>query len=463
MKMKINITLTELGDIKSVCLNELKDWFPPGKFDKRYPQEYLKKWIRVNEDYLKFLRINFKWDDTDKKLILIPGEKIGVVPLKNPYGRNTYGNIAVKPRVGWLQIYEILNLINWKYQPAFLKEEEEIISTGTLPRWLKIVDTLEAIDQALSTLMRGLSRKETLSPVPIGTINWERYAKSNFSRAQLHYFDCMVSDYSMDFEIHRMFKGVLKIIESELFSALIPNKVMLRANQLIVKLLRILENIPSEEPSVKKLMKIQIPQFYKSAYNRAIYKCIEFLNQSKFSLEIGAYYGLPWSMEMNQLFEHWVEHYAYSFAKSIGAKFFSDIRNNSRIRFYNLKNWKSLGGLKPDIIIEKESKTLVIDVKYKKHLMYLQYGVATKEILDEHRGDIHQILSYLSSSTSEKRIGCLMYPRIHESLDNQYSSLINYTNTNINVDLILCGVPFTSNEVMNIMNEIWKEGYKYKI
>lgn len=460
--MRINITLTELGDGKLISLGELKGWFPSGRFDKRYPQEYLKKWTGANEKYLKFLGISFKWDDTGQRLILTPGEKIGVAPLKNPYGRKTYGSIAVKPRVGWLQIYDMLSLVNWKYQPAFLREEEEIISTGTLPRWLKIVDTLKAIDQALSAPMRGLFRKQTLSPVPLGTVNWERYAKSNFSRAQLHYFDCLVSDYSMDLEVHRMFKGVLKIIESELLRAPIPNKVMLRASHIIIKLKRILENVPYEEPSINRLMKIQIPQLYKSKYDRAINKCIEFLNQSRFSLEVGSYYGLPWAMEMNQLFEHWVEHCAYIFAKSVGAKFFSDIRNNSKIRFYNLKNWKSLSVLKPDIIIEKESKTLVIDVKYKKHLMYLQYGVATKEILDEHRGDIHQILSYLSSSTSEKRIGCLMYPSIYESLDNQYASLINYTNTNINVDLILCGVPLNSNEVISILNGIWKEKYKYK-
>ncbi len=155
--------------------------------------------------------------------------------------------------------------------------------------------------------MRGLFRKQTLSPVPLGTVNWERYAKSNFSRAQLHYFDCLVSDYSMDLEVHRMFKGVLKIIESELLRAPIPNKVMLRASHIIIKLKRILENVPYEEPSINRLMKIQIPQLYKSKYDRAINKCIEFLNQSRFSLEVGSYYGLPWAMEMNQLFEHWVE------------------------------------------------------------------------------------------------------------------------------------------------------------
>ncbi len=55
-----------------------------------------------------------------------------------------------------------------------------------------------------------------------------------------------------------------------------------------------------------------------------------------------------------------------------------------------------------------------------------------------------------------------MYPSIYESLDNQYASLINYTNTNINVDLILCGVPLNSNEVISILNGIWKEKYKYK-
>ncbi|MCX7611742.1 MAG: McrC family protein [Ignavibacterium sp.] len=458
--MKLKIKLTEFGDKKSIYIDEIRKWFPTGKFDKRYPQEYLTKWIRKNEEYLNFLGINYKWDDLEEKLNLTTGDKAGLAPLKNPYGGNTYGYIVVKPRIGWLQIYDILTLIDWKYQPTFLEDEEEIISDGILPRWFKILDTLQAIDKALSNLMRGISRKEILSSFPVGTVNWTRYASNNFSRGKFDSFDCLISDYSIDHRIHRIFKGIVKIIKNDIERFSIPIKVIQQAQMLLTRIDRVLENVIAEEPSIEKLKRAEIPYFYRTLYGKAIDKCVEFLSQSKFSFETGNFYGLPWSIEMSRLFEYWVEHWAYLFAKRIGAKFYSDIKGNSKIRFYNLKGWKSLNQLKPDIVIEKDSKTLIIDVKYKRHLEYLEHGISNKEIIDDHRGDIHQILSYLSSSTSIKRIGCLIYPKMRENIGSQYAAIINYSNVNINVDLLLCEVSFNYNDVLDTLNEIWTEQYR---
>ena len=115
--------------------------------------------------------------------------------------------------------------------------------------------------------------------------------------------------------------------------------------------------------------------------------------------------------------------------------------------------------LKPDIIIEKGNKTLILEVKYKKHLMYLQYGKYPPEIQEEHRHDLHQLLSYMSSSISEKRVGCLIYPKMNRNMPNQFSTLINYTNTRANVDVILCNVSFQPEEVLTTIKNIWGEKY----
>ena len=186
---------------------------------------------------------------------------------------------------------------------------------------------------------------------------------------------------------------------------------------------------------------------------------IEYLTESKFSLKTGDFYGLPWVVEMDRLFEYWVEYWAYKFAKRIGARFFSDIKRNSRIRFYNLRNWKSMNQLKPDAIIEKDSKTLIIEVKYKKHLEYLQYGKYSSDILEEHRHDIHQLLAYMSSSQSKKRMGCIVYPYISKEISNQIATLINYTNLRANVDIALCSISFQRENPLNLFEHIWSNKY----
>jgi len=457
--MKVKISLTELGNEKIFPLEQLKNWFPANKFDKRYPIDYVKKWLRVNKKYLEFLGISYEWDSDTKSMIFIPGNKIGLAPLRNPYGREVYGSIVVKPRLGWIKIHEILELIDWKYQPNFLKDEEPLVSDGVLPRWFKAINTLDAISEALNLFMKGLDDKKIVSQAPRGNIDWNSYSTQSVPYGKYDRFVSRITDYSIDLDVHRQFRGMVKIIENEVSNSKVPIKIKKRAKQLILSIKKKLENVNPAVPNIETLKKIKIPNFYRAKYEKAIRACIEYLSQSKFSIEMGNFYGLSWSLEMDRLFEYWIEYWTFTFAKRIGARFYSDIRKNSRMRFYNLGNWKSLKQLKPDIIIEKDMKTLVLEVKYKKHLLYLQYSKCSSEIIEEHRHDIHQLLSYMSSSTKERRIGCLVYPKIDGNIINQYASLINYTNVRANVDIVLCSVSFQVEDFMKTIENLWSGEY----
>ncbi len=465
MSLKARISLIEFGDEKTISIEQIKNWFPKprtreeGRFYENYIRKSIKKWFHRNEKYLAFLGISYKWDDENKNLILTSSNKIGLVPLRNPYGGKIYGSIAVKPRLRWVKIYEILKVIDWKYQPIFLKDEEPIISDGILPRWFKAVDTLEAIFRAVCLPMKSMVSKQMTSKTPVGTINWHDYSSKSIPYGKYNQFPTLITDCSIDSEVHRQFKGIIKMIAHDISNSTVPVKVKCKAKQLIANIEKKLENVTTSPPDVKKIKRTKVPSFYRTAYENAIKKCIEYINQSRFSLDVGNFYGLPWSIEMDRLFEYWIEHWAYIFAKRIGARFYSDLRKNSKIRFCNLNNWKSLSQIKPDIIIEKGSKTLIIEVKYKKHLIYLQHKKYSLEILEEHRRDLHQLLAYMSSSVSEKRIGCLIYPKIGKDVSNQFSTLINYTNARANVDVVLCGVSFKPEELLISLENIWNEKY----
>lgn len=457
--MSIKISLVEFENGKTFTVDQLKDWFPKSKFDKRFPQEYVRKWLRVNGKYLEFLGISYKWNEDNKSLILAPSNKIGLAPLRNPYGGQVYGSIVVKPRLGWLEMYKILDLINWKYQPVFLKDEEPIISDGVLPRWFKAIETLEAIFQALKLFMKGINRKQIRSRVPIGSVSWNEYATKSAPYGKYDLFSTIITEYSNDLEVNRQFKGVVRIIANDFLNPKVPIKIRSKAKVLIANIEKKLENVEYAVPSVEKLNKVKIPNFYKTYYEKAIRKCIDYITESKFSLKIGDFYGLPWTIEMDKLFEYWVEYWAFKFARRIGARFFSDIKKNSRIRFYNLGNWKSMNQLKPDIIIEKDSKTLIIEVKYKKHLAYFQYGKYSPEIFEDHRHDLHQLLAYMSTSQSTKRIGCLIYPSIGKEISDQFATLINYSNIRANVDVILCNISFQRESPLTLFGHILGEKY----
>jgi len=75
----VKITLSELGEPKVFSINQIKDWFPSDRFDKRAPGKCVKKWISTNRKYLDFLGILYSWDD-DKGLALEASNRIGLAP-----------------------------------------------------------------------------------------------------------------------------------------------------------------------------------------------------------------------------------------------------------------------------------------------------------------------------------------------------------------------------------------------
>lgn len=452
----LKITLTEFDEPKTFPINQVKDWFPSGKFDKRAPWDCVKKWINTNQKYFDFLGIMYYWDN-DKGLTLGSSNKIGLAPIKNPYGGKVYGSITVKPRIGWIQISEILDSIEWKIKPYFLETEEPIMCDGVLPRWVKAVDTLKAIEKALQCHLRGMKEVHEIKDNPVGKVNWNYYAMQNIPSGKWNKFSCTITNYSIDLDIHRQFKGIIEKIEKDLLGYHTPIETKRKTLPILHRIKKFLENIELEPVTVDKLKHSNVPSFYRSAYEDAKARAIEYVSQSKFSIYSGEFFGLPWTIEMDRLFEYWIEYWTYKFSKQVGANFYSDIRGNSKIRFLPLGTWRGLKNLKPDIIVEKDGYTMVIDVKYKKHLLYLKFGNFTKDMLEEHRKDIHQVLAYAGSSSNSDKIAVLIYPKLLRESIVERAEIINYSNSNINLKLIKIDTSFDSNELLNKLRSIWRD------
>jgi len=452
---RIKITLTEFDEPKKFSFKQLKDWFPSGKFDRRTPWSYVKKWIKINQKYLDFLGISYFWDD-EKGLILEALNKIGLAPIRNPYGGKVYGSITVKPRIGWIKISEILESIEWRLKPEFLEFEEPIMSDGIFPRWLKALDTLKAIERALQRYMSGIKETHEVKDRPVGKVNWNDYSTRNVPYGKWNRFSCTITDYSLDIDIHRQFKGVVEQIEKDLHGRYVPVNVKRIAFPTLRKINKILENVNLEPPDVEKMKNSNIPLLYRNIYEDAKKRAIEYISQSRFSIYPGEFFGLPWRIEMERLFEFWVEYWSYKFSKQIGANFYSDIRRNSKIRFLKLGEWRGLRELRPDIIIDKAEHTVIIDVKYKKHLLYLKLDNFTKDLLEEHRKDIHQILAYAGVSSNTDKKAVLVYPKLSKESIVEKARVINYKNGNINLLLFKIDTSFEPSEFLEILRSIWE-------
>ena len=83
--------------------------------------------------------------------------------------------------------------------------------------------------------------------------------------------------------------------------------------------------------------------------------------------------GLPWAMSMEQFFEAWVETLMSHVARQIGAIMRSGRERQTIVPL----NWDPpyLGSQKsliPDVVIERDDLTIIVDAKYKEHWDYLQ-------------------------------------------------------------------------------------------
>ncbi len=67
----------------------------------------------------------------------------------------------------------------------------------------------------------------------------------------------------------------------------------------------------------------------------------------------------------------------------------------------------------------------------------------------------------MSSSGNDKRIGCLLYPIFNGSISNQFATLISYTNTKADVDVMLCGTPLQPEKFLTLIENIWNEKYTH--
>ena len=123
--------------------------------------------------------------------------------------------------------------------------------------------------------------------------------------------------------------------------------------------------------------------------------------------------GIPWKMPMDKFFEAWVETIFRVVAQRTGAQ----LRVGTKARDHTphqlgtalLGSQKSLV---PDVSLEWDSTTVIVDAKYKRHWEELQnpWSGAEEGLREQHRNDLLQVLAYANLACTSKVIACLAYP-----------------------------------------------------
>jgi 5-methylcytosine-specific restriction endonuclease McrBC regulatory subunit McrC len=119
-------------------------------------------------------------------------------------------------------------------------------------------------------------------------------------------------------------------------------------------------------------------------------------------------------MSMEQFFEAWIETLVSRVAHQIGGTVRTGRERQTVVPIW----WEPpyLGSQKsliPDLVIEREGTTIIVDAKYKEHWEEMQkrrWSDLEEELRERHRTDLLQVLAYSTVAHTPRILVCLVYP-----------------------------------------------------
>lgn len=122
--------------------------------------------------------------------------------------------------------------------------------------------------------------------------------------------------------------------------------------------------------------------------------------------------GIPWTMPMQLFFEAWVETVVRAAATRTGGRLRAGrLRETASPLAWEPPYLGSQKSLLPDLILDLDGCTLIVDANYKRHWEELQersWSALEQELREEHRQDLLQILAYANLTEAPVVICCLV-------------------------------------------------------
>jgi 5-methylcytosine-specific restriction endonuclease McrBC regulatory subunit McrC len=105
--------------------------------------------------------------------------------------------------------------------------------------------------------------------------------------------------------------------------------------------------------------------------------------------------------------------------------------------------------LLPDVVLERDTDTIIFDAKYKEHWEELnleRWGNLDEELRERHRADVLQVLAYSTTSAKKRVVSCLVYPCQNSTWESLASRGRLFHKASLasgdhQIDLVLTAVP----------------------
>jgi hypothetical protein len=359
------------------------------------------------------VRIDRDYDGNDLYLLIYAGSAVGAIPLVSPTTARPDFGLVVQPRFPWAGIGPMLAEMGWKVSPTPLRLPLLRRSERRVPVWVLSFMILARLKVLLDSLERRFELTKEIRRAPRGAVHWAEYATRSLRQANFLAIPCTFPDLRDD----RLLKGAVRhTVEHQLMALETQKEHGSFVHRLIEfgqHLLRRVQTVPVYVPSSTVLTSWLQRPLRSEPYVEGI-QAIEWTIDERGLAGLSDLEGIPWTMPMEEFFEAWTETVFRVVAQRTGGQ----VRVGRKRETVHAVHWEPpyLGSQKsliPDIWLEWESATLIVDAKYKRHWEELQqrsWMNVEEELREQHRNDLLQILAYANLARTPRVIACLAYP-----------------------------------------------------
>ena len=403
----------------AVALFGVKDSADPPAQAARLAEQF----IRQNAPIFQLLQVSVRrdYDGRDVLLEIDSGSAVGAVPLVSPLtGRQDFG-LVVQPRFPWTGIGPMLAEMGWLIVPTPLRLPLLKRSERRVPPWVMSYMVLARIKALLDQLGRRFELVTETRTAPKGNIDWVQYATRQMARGDFLAVPCTYPDLRDD----RNLKGAIRYaLERQLRSLQTQQEQGAFIHRLVVlaeSLSRMVDDVPSIRPQRSYAQTWLRRPMRTEAFVEGL-QAIDWTVEERGLAGLSDLDGIPWTMPMERFFEAWVETVMRSVARQMGGT----LKTGRRRETVSPLAWDppysgSQRSLVPDLILELEGTSFIIDAKYKRHWEELQYApwhAQDTTLQERHREDLLQVLAYANLARSADIVCCLVYPCSQETWES---------------------------------------------
>jgi len=150
------------------------------------------------------------------QVMLVPGPRIGAIPLLSPTTRKVTAGLLVEPRFRWAALGAVFDSIGFSVEPALGGAPLVPGSAREVPPWLLAGPVIERLAQLLRHRRRGFVERRERRSSPRGQIDWMSWASSQVPRGAWTTFPCRFSEPDDDPDLIASIRWTLTRLEEEL-------------------------------------------------------------------------------------------------------------------------------------------------------------------------------------------------------------------------------------------------------